>query len=296
MIHLGDLITATGGQQVGPTTPTEFPAFCYDPQRIKPGEMFITVKTEDGEDGHDYLNHVMENGAGGILCQFPPLDPHVPCVVVPDTQLALTDWAGHILRQNSLPVVGITGSTGKTNTCQAVTGVLATCHQVFSNPPDLSDRFGLPVSLANLTSQHQVAVLEMACHAFDDIAHLVELTRPRIAVVTAVNQAHLAYLGSLEAIAQEKGRIVKALPPDGVAILNYDDPWVRAMRERTQAHVLTYGLSPDADIVASDLRVDPDGLQFVVHFPGVSGMGTPGYPAKSEIRTRLLGCHQGRTR
>jgi UDP-N-acetylmuramyl pentapeptide synthase len=116
-----------------------------------------------------------------------------------------------------------------------------------------------------------------------------------VAVVTAINHAHLAHLGSLEAIAQEKGRLVEALPQDGVAILNYDDARVRAMRERTQARVITYGLSPDADIVASDLRPDPEGLQFVVHFPGVGGRGTPGYPPKSDVRTRLLGRHQAHT-
>jgi alanine racemase len=295
MIHLDDLLSATGGQRVGPATPTEFPAFCYNLRRIKPGEMFVTVRTEDGEDGHDYVGDAVNSGAGGVLCQFPPVRPSVPCVVVPDTQLALTDWAGQVLRNYDLPVVGVTGSTGKTDACRAITAVLATQHQVFANPPDLSNRFGLPVSLAELTSEHEVAVLEMACHAFDDIAHLAELTRPRIAVVTAVNHTHLAYLGSLEAIAQEKGRLVEFLPRDGVAILNYDDPQVLKMRERTQSRVLTFGLCPDADIVASDLRVDPDGLQFVVHFPGVSGMGTPGYPAKSEVRTRLLGCHQAYT-
>ena len=295
MIHLDDLLSATGGQRVGPAAPTEFPTFCYDPRRIKPGEIFVTVKTEDGEDGHDYIVDAVHKGAGGVLCQFPPVSPSVPCVVVPDIQLALTDWAGYILRNYAPPVVGVTGSTGKTDACRAIIAVLATHHQTFANPPDLNDRFGLPVSLAGLTPEHKVAVLEMACHAFDDIAHLAELTRPRIAVVTAVNHTHLAYLGTLEAIAQEKGRLVETLPLDGVAILNYDDPRVREMRKRTQAHVLTYGLSPDADIVASDLQVDPDGLQFVVHFPGVSGMGTPGYPAKSEVRTRLLGCHQAYT-
>ena len=295
MIHLDDLLSATGGQRVGPAAPTEFPTFCYDPRRIKPGEIFVTVKTEDGEDGHDYIVDAVHKGAGGVLCQFPPVSPSVPCVVVPDIQLALTDWAGYILRNYAPPVVGVTGSTGKTDACRAIIAVLATHHQTFANPPDLNDRFGLPVSLAGLTPEHKVAVLEMACHAFDDIAHLAELTRPHIAVVTAVNHTHLAYLGTLEAIAQEKGRLVETLPLDGVAILNYDDPRVREMRKRTQAHVLTYGLSPDADIVASDLQVDPDGLQFVVHFPGVSGMGTPGYPAKSEVRTRLLGCHQAYT-
>ncbi|HHS97094.1 MAG TPA: alanine racemase [Chloroflexi bacterium] len=291
MIYLDDLLIATGGRRIGPATPETFPAFCYDSRRIRPGELFVAVKTETG-DGHDYIADAVRKGAGGVLCQFPPDHPTVPCIVVPDTQLALTDWAAYVLRKYEPEVVGVTGSTGKTDACGAISAVLAARHRVFSNPPDLSDRFGLPISLAGLTPEHDVAVLELACSAFGEIGRLAQLTRPRVAVVTAVNHAHLAYLGSLEAIAQEKGRLVEALPPDGVAILNYDDPRVRAMRERTRAQVITFGLSPDADIVASELRPDPEGLQFVVHFPGVSGMGTPGYPAKSEVRTRLLGRHQ----
>ncbi|HEY73989.1 MAG: alanine racemase [Chloroflexi bacterium] len=292
MIYLDDLLSATGGQHIGPPIPIQFPAFCYDSHRLTPGDLFVAVKTEGGGDGHDYIADAIEKWAGGVLCQFPPPNPTVPCIVVPDTQLALTDWAAHILRRHNPQVVGVTGSTSKTDTRRAISSVLAIRHRVFANPPALSSRFGLPISLAGLGSEHEVAVLEMACHAFGDIAHLAELTRPRIAVVTAVNRAHLAYLGSMEAIAQEKGGLVESLPPDGVAVLNYDDPRVRAMRERTRARIVTYGLSPDADIVASDLRLDREGLQFVVHFPGVSGLGTPGYPAKSEIRTRLLGRHQ----
>jgi len=270
MIYLNDLLTTTGGQQVGPPTPTQFSTFCHDSRRINPGELFVTVKTEGGEDGHDYIADAIQKGAGGVLCQFPPDNPIVPCVVVPDTQLALTHWAEHVLRKYDPQVVGVTGSTGKTDTCRAIATVLATHHRVFSNPPDLSNRFGLPLSLAGLTPEHEAAVLEMACHAFRDIAHLTTLTRPNIAVITAINHTHLAYLGSLEAIAQETGHLVETLPPDGVAILNYDYPRVRAMRERTHARVVTYGLSPDADLVASDLRLDLEGLQFVVHFPSSS--------------------------
>jgi alanine racemase len=294
MIYLDDLLVATGGQLVGSSTPEAFPAFCYDSRRIEPGEVFVAVKTEGG-DGHDYVADAVQKGAGGVLCQFPPDECTTPCVVVPDTQIALADWAAHILRKYGTPVVGVTGSTGKTDASRAIVAVLATGHRVFGNAPDLSDRFGLPLSLAALTPEHEVAVLELACNAFDDVAHLAELTWPRVAVVTAINHAHLAHLGSLEAIAQEKGRLVEALPRDGVAILNYDDARVRAMRERTQARVITYGLSPDADIVASDLRPDPEGLQFVVHFPGVGGRGTPGYPPKADVRTRLLGRHQAYT-
>jgi alanine racemase len=294
MIYLHDLLTATGGQWEGPPTPVQFPAFCYDSRRIKPGELFVAVKTEGG-DGHDYIDDAVHKGAGGVLCQYPPEECAVPCVIVPDTQIALSEWAGHMLCRAALPVIGVTGSTGKTDTCRAIAAVLSSAHRVLSNPPDLSDRFGVPIAMAALSEEHDVAVLELACNAFDDIAQLAELTRPRIGIVTAVNEAHLALLGSLEAIAQEKGRLVEALPADGVAVLNYDDPRVREMGERTSARVVTYGQSPDADIVASDLRLDSDGLQFVVHFPGVGGLGTPGYPAKAEVRTCLLGRHQADT-
>jgi alanine racemase len=294
MIDLDDLLTATGGQRIGPPTSTQFSAFCYNSRRIGPGELFVAVKTEGG-DGHDYIADAVQRGASGVLCQFPPPAPTVPCVIVPDTQIALADWARYVLRKHNPQVVGVTGSTGKTDTSRAITAVLSTRHRVFSNPPGLSNCFGLPISLEALTSEHEVAVLEMACHAFDEITHLAELTRPHIAVVTGVDHTHLAFLGSLEAIAQEKGRLVETLPPDGLAVLNYDDLRVRAMREHTCARVVTYGLNPDAHIVASHLRTDPEGLQFVVHFPGVSGLGIPGYPAKAEVHTRLLGRHQAHT-
>jgi alanine racemase len=294
MIKLEDLLTATGGQLAGPPTPTEFPAFCYNSRRLQPGEMFVAVKTEGG-DGHDYIDAAIQAGAGGVLCQYPPTDPRVPCVVVPDTQIALNEWAAYMLRKHGPEVVDVTGSTGKTDACRAISAVLRTQRSVFTNPPELSGLFGLTISLAGLTSDHEVAVLELACKVFDEIGGLAELTRPQVGVVTSINHAHLAYLSNLEAIAQEKGRLVAALPPDGVAVLNYDDTRVRAMAERTRAQVVTYGLNPDADIVASELKPDPEGLQFVVHFPGVSGLGTPGYPAKAEVRTRLLGRHQAYT-
>ncbi|TET54011.1 MAG: UDP-N-acetylmuramoyl-tripeptide--D-alanyl-D-alanine ligase, partial [Anaerolineales bacterium] len=281
MIYLDDLLAATGGQRVGPPTPSEFSAFSYDSRRIKPGELFVAVKTERG-DGHDYIADAIARGASGLLCQFAPEDLAVPTIIAPDTQLALTDWAALVMRKYAPRVIGVTGSTGKTDTSRAISAVLSTQHHVFSNPPDLSDRFGLPIALAGLTAEHDLAVLELVCNAFDEIAHLAELTRPQVAVITAVNRAHVAYLGGLDAISQEKGRLVEILPVDGLAVLNYDDARVRAMHERTCAQVITYGFSSDADIVASDLRPDPEGLQFVVHFPGVSGRGTPGYPAKSE--------------
>ena len=294
MIHLRDLLQATGGQLVGASTPTTFPAFCYNSQRLTPGELFVAVKTERG-DGHDYVTEAMARGAGGILCQFPPPAPTVPCIVVPDTRLALTEWAGYVLQKYGPETVAVTGSTGKTDVCRAITAVLSTHSNVFSNPPGLSNTFGLPLSLEQLAPEHDVAVLEMAAHAFGDITAMTELVRPKTGVVTSVGPAHLAYFNNLEEIAGEKGQLIEALPRSGTAVLNYDDPRVRAMSESTEADVITYGLSPNADIVASDLRPGSEGLDLVVHLPGVTGLGIPGYPAKSEVRSHLLGPQQAHT-
>ena len=296
MIYLHDVLASTGGQLVGTVGFGQYPAFCYDSRRVCPGELFVAVKTDRG-DGHDYIAHAVRGGAAGVLCQSAPdLDGFpVTCVVVPDTQIALSDWARFVIRKYQPQVVGVTGSTGKTSTREAITSVVSVVHRVFRNPANFNGRFGLPIALAGLGPEHEVAVLEMGCDSFGEIADLAEMTRPRVGVVRTINHAHLAYLGSLDAIAQEKGRLIEALPRDGTAVLNYDDPRVLAMRERTQASVITYGLSPDADLVASDIRLDAHGLQFMVHFPGAGGMGLPGYPTKAEVRTRLIGGHHAYT-
>jgi alanine racemase len=294
MIHLDDLLEATGGQLVGPSRPTTFSAFCYNSQRLSLGELFIAVKTAGG-DGHDYIPEAVGGGAGGILCQFPPARPAIPCIVVPDTRTALTDWADYVLRKHEPKAIAVTGSTGKTDLCRAISGVLSTRYEVFSNPPGLSNSFGLPLSLEKLTSKHEVAIFELAAHAFGDIAAMTELVRPQTGIVTSVDCAHSAYLNSLEDIAEEKRQLITKLPPTGMAILNYDAPRVRAMREGTRATVITYGMSADADIVASDLSLDSQGLDLMIHSPGVTGLGIPGYPAKSQVRTQLLGRHHAYT-
>jgi alanine racemase len=209
--------------------------------------------------------------------------------------VALNHWADYVLGKHKPKTIAVTGSTGKTDLCRAISSILSTGYEVFSNPPGLSNAFGLPLSLEKLNSIHEVAVFELAAHAFGEIAAMTQLVRPQTGVVTSVDHAHLAYLNSLEDIAEEKKRLIELLPAAGRAILNYDDRRVRAMGEDTKAQVITYGLSPDADIVASDLRLDSSGLDLVVHLPGETGLGIPGYPAKSWVRSQLLGRHQAYT-
>jgi alanine racemase len=296
LIHLADLLEATGGAVHGPVFAETFDDFCYDTRTLKRGELFLAVVTDKG-DGHDYVHEAAAQGAAGVLCQRPlDLAPwSVTCLVVEDSRQALLDWARFILRKYAPRVVGITGSSGKTTTKELVAAVLARRHPVFRNFGNYNDRYGLPIALGQLRPEHEIAVLEMACDGVDEIRDLAALARPQIGIVTAVNETHLAYLGSLAAIATEKGRLIEALPPaadGGVALLNYDDPRVRSMANRTLARVITYGLDPDADLVAGAVEADRSGLSFTVFvrdfFPGRSSRRR----RKMRARLPLLGQHQ----
>ena len=295
MIHLADLLAATGGTVHGPVFAETFDDFCYDTRVLKPGELFLAVVADRG-DGHDYVLDAARQGASGVLCQRPfDLAPYdVTCVVVEDSRQALLDWARYILRRFSPRIVGITGSSGKTTTKELTAAIIGSRYPVFRNYGNYNDRYGLPIALGRLAPEHQVAVLELACDSVDEIRELAALTRPQIGVVTTINETHLAYLGSLEAIAAEKGRLAEALPTaaqGGVAVLNYDDPRVRAMASRTQARVITYGLEPDADLVAGAVEAGPQGTSFTVFVkdffpvPGLRGK------RKLQVKISLLGQH-----
>ena len=295
MILLEDLLEATGGQVHGPVAARTFADFCYDTRLLNQGELFLAVVTDRG-DGHDYVMDAARDGAAGVLCQRPfDLAAHrVTCVVVEDSRQALVDWARFIMRKLSPRVVGITGSSGKTTTKELAAAVLSQRHAVFRNFGNYNDRYGLPIALGRLKSEQRVAVLEMACEGIDEIAELAALTRPQIGVVTVVNETHLAYLGSLEAIAAEKGHLIEALPPaqdGGVAILNHDDPRVRDMARRTCAQVVTYGLDPDADLVAGAVTAGPAGLTFTVFVKDF--IPIPGWRGRRKLRVSLslLGRH-----
>ncbi len=282
MIHLDDILRATEGRTYGPVYARAFADFCYDTRLLHPGELFLAVKTETG-DGHDYVLEACRKGAAGVLvereCDLSEFE--VTTIVVEQTQQALTDWARYILRKYGTEVIGITGSSGKTTTKEAIAHVLAARFRVFKNHGNYNDRYGLPIALGQLEPAHEKAVLEMACDGFDEIRHLADLARPKVGVVTAVNATHLEYFGSVEQIASEKSRLVEALPPDGIAILNYDDERVRAMAQRTRAHTLFYGLDAEADVQARDVDVSADGIAFTL----AAGR------QEARVRSPLLGRH-----
>ena len=182
------------------------------------------------------------------------------CLVVPDTRAALTAYARHALQRPGLTTVGITGSTGKTTAKELIAAVLGHGGQaVFHNRGSINGRYGLSIAAGELEPHHRLAVLELAADSFDEIRDLAELTRPQVGVLTAISEAHLATFGSLAAIAAEKGRLLEVLPIEGLAVLNADDPHTLALSVRTQAHCVTVGIGPHADLRADDVTVDLEG-------------------------------------
>lgn len=285
MIYLDDLIQASGGILQNDVAATEFSGFAFDSRQIEAGQLFLAVKTATG-DGHDYIGAALERGAAGVLCEhceaIPKQGQAATTIVVPDVQEALSDYAAYMLNKYRPQVIGVTGSAGKTTAKEAIALVLEQKYQVFKNYGSYNGRYGLPIALGQLEARHEIAVLEMAADSFGEINKLTAITQPQVGVITAIHRSHLSVLGSLNNIAAEKGRLIEALPFNGSAILNGDDPWIAGMVPRTQARILTFGLKRGADVWASDIKLNLEGLTFILHYEDKS---YPGF-------TPLLGRHQ----
>jgi UDP-N-acetylmuramoyl-tripeptide--D-alanyl-D-alanine ligase len=184
----------------------------------------------------------------------------VPAVVVPDVPAALADLARAVLqRLPDVTVVGVTGSSGKTSTKDLLAQLLAELGPTVAPPGSFNNELGHPYTVLRSTVDTRYLVLEKSARGIGHVAWLTRIARPRIGVVLNVGTAHLGEFGSRENIALAKGELVEALPADGVAVLNADDPLVLAMADRTAARVLTVGLAATADVRAVDVTLDERG-------------------------------------
>jgi UDP-N-acetylmuramoyl-tripeptide--D-alanyl-D-alanine ligase len=267
MLNLGEILLATRGELRGDWRTTAFSRVVIDSRAVTPGCLFVAIKGHT-HDGHAFVAETLASGAAGAMVEHAATDfesptEGPPLIVVPSTVDALGQMVRYAIeRQPNLDVVGITGSLGKTTTKEVVASVLATRHQVLKTEGNLNSEIGLPLTVLNgLERRHQVAVLEMAMYQVGDIRHLARLARPRVGVVTAVLPVHLERLGTIERIQQAKQELVEELPPQGVAVLNGDDPRVAAMATATPARVVRYGVGDQAEVRAE--QIESHGLRGV---------------------------------
>jgi len=247
-----DLAQLTGGRLLARSA-RPIRGAAVDSRLVKPGQLFVALPGER-TDGHEHLDEAVERGAGALLVTRPigasAAIGDVTIVRVTDGPTALGAVAAGWRRRFDPLVVGVTGSIAKTSTKEAIAAVLGSVYATLKTEGNRNNEIGLPLTVLRLRPEHEAAVFEMGMYVGGEIAELARIARPSIGVVTAVQPVHLERIGSLEAVERAKGELLEALPLDGTAILNEDDPIVAAMDGRTNARVLRYGFSPTADVRA----------------------------------------------
>ena len=235
-----------------------------DSRTIGRGDLFVALPGSR-TDGRNFAAAAVVAGAVAAVVEaewgdLPPLGLEgVPRVEVADPLRALMAVAAAVRERSRARVVGITGSSGKTTTKDLLHAALATSLRTVASQRSFNTEVGLPLTLARLEPDTEALVVEMGARGPGHIAELAALARPEVGVVLNVGLAHIGMFGSREAIAQAKGELVEALPGNGTAVLNADDPLVAAMASRTAARVLRFGRSPAADVSAEAVALDDDG-------------------------------------
>lgn len=268
-----DLARLSGGRMIR-RSDRPIRGAAVDSRDMTPGRLFVALPGEH-TDGHRFLGEAVARGAAALLVTREPdeLDEQadVTVVRVPDGLAALGAVAAGWRARFTPLVVGVTGSIAKTSTKEAVAAVLARRYRTLRSEGNRNNEIGLPLTLLELDAGHEAAVLEMGMYTGGEIADLARIARPQVGIVTAVQPVHLSRIGSIEAIERAKAELVEALPADGTAVLNADDPRVRAMAGRTDARVVTYGFTPDADVTADDVAsAGLGGMRFTLR----TGRGT----------------------
>ncbi|MET8723761.1 UDP-N-acetylmuramoyl-tripeptide--D-alanyl-D-alanine ligase [Streptomyces misionensis] len=279
-LSLAEIAAVVGGQThdiPDPSVQVTGPVV-RDSREVVPGSLFAAFVGER-VDGHDFAPQVVEAGAVAVLASRPV---GVPSIVVEDVQSALGALARHVVARLGATLVALTGSAGKTSTKDLIAQVLSTKAPTVFTPGSFNNEIGLPLTALTATEETRFLVLEMGARGIGHIRYLTGLTPPRIGVVLNVGSAHIGEFGGREQIAQAKGEIIEGLPEDGAAILNADDPLVRAMAPRTKAKVVLFGESAEADVRAENVRLTDTGQpSFRLHTPS----------GAADVTMRLYGEH-----
>ncbi|WP_405612207.1 UDP-N-acetylmuramoyl-tripeptide--D-alanyl-D-alanine ligase [Streptomyces sp. NBC_00076] len=279
-LSLAEIAAVVGGQTHDIPDPSVevTGAVVRDSREVEPGSLFVAFAGER-VDGHDFAGAVVEAGAVAVLASRPV---GVPAIVVEDVQTAIGALARHVVRRLGATLVALTGSAGKTSTKDLIAQVLQRAAPTVWTPGSLNNEIGLPLTALSATADTRFLVLEMGARGIGHIRYLAELTPPKIGLVLNVGSAHIGEFGGREQIAQAKGELVESLPEDGTAVLNADDPLVRAMASRTKAKVILFGESGEADVRAENVRLTDSGQPaFRLHTPS----------GASEVTMRLYGEH-----
>ena len=267
---VGEICQAVDGKLIQGSAQAWVNGICTDTRLISPGNLFLTLQG-DKFDAHDFIYQAVEGNAGAlIVSRNVQASPNTPLIMVQDTRQALQDLAAHYRNHFNLPVVGVTGSSGKTTTKDMIASVLGANPPVLKTTGNYNNEIGLPLTILNLSSEHKAAVVEMAMRGLGEINTLSKIAGPTCAVITNIGLAHLERLGTKENIAQAKGEILAHIPTSGFALLPYNCQYAYEQAYRCKGRVLYYGLADSinayGDIYAVNIRREQKGNCFTACF------------------------------
>jgi UDP-N-acetylmuramoyl-tripeptide--D-alanyl-D-alanine ligase len=248
-----DVRAWTGARTLRGPEDAVFTGVSIDSRQIEAGQLFVAI-VGPHHDGHDHAAAAVAAGAAGCLvAENREAPPEGPVLAVADTTRALGDLsAGHRARHDG-PVVGITGSNGKTSTKEMCAAILEEAGPCVKTQGNLNNQYGVPLTLLRREAGDRFLVVEIGTNHPGEIARLAEIARPTIGVLGNVGTAHIEFLGSREGIAVEKGALIEALPADGVAVLNGDDPLAMSQAPRSRARLVRFGFAPGLEVRPEDL-------------------------------------------
>lgn len=279
MLTWEEVASAVGAAASGPSLTIR--GVATDTRSLAPGALFVALRGQRF-DGHAFLAEAATRGAVAALTERPREPGWPPCLVVPDTRRALGQLAGYWRRRMGVPVIAVTGSNGKTSVKELTARIMAATGPGIATQGNLNNDIGLPLTLLRLGHHDRYAVVEIGMNRPGEIAALGAIAHPDVAIVTNAGAAHLAGLGTVQAVAAEKGSLYSSLPPAGVAVINADDAYAGYWRTLAPGPVLTFGLGSSAD-VSAQFVTDPEGSDLHIT--------APAWDEPLRVRLPLLGAH-----
>lgn len=293
---ISNIATACGGTLYLPAGYELMPeqeAACVviDSRKLIPGGVFIATKGER-VDGHQFITQVFEKGALAVVCEkLPEAEPSKlpgPCIVVEDSFAALTKLAAFYRETLSLPIVGITGSVGKTSTKEFIAGVLSAKYRVFKTEGNFNNEIGVPLMLLSIRPEHEVAVLEMGINHFGEMHRLSQMAKPDICVMTNIGQCHLEFLGTRDGILKAKSEIFDYANPDAYVVVNGDDDKLCALRVKDTMTLTHFGLDKTNEVYADQIQMRGLlGSTMQVHTPDLSFALAINLPGRHQVYNAL---------
>ncbi len=251
-LTLKEVVTATSATALAGMPDTVFRGVCTDSRQLKGGNLFVALKG-DNFDGHDFAQKALELGAAGIMISDAAKADwkgagSAAVINVADTLTALGDLAHYWRNRFFVPVIGLTGSSGKTTTKEMMAAIIGRQKTILKTEGNLNNLIGLPQTIFRLNDEHEAVILEMGTNMPGEIKRLTQIAAPDVGVITNIGPAHLAGFGSIEGVRREKGELFAHMNKNGTAVINLDDENIRSIADGWKGKRVTFSMASDADI------------------------------------------------